>query len=444
MDNMAVSAEDWLIKGAVYQINPRTFSKEGTIKAVTKELPFLAGLGFKTMYLCPIFEADDSENPENWSERQKKSHTGNPKNPYRIMDYFNIDSEYGSEADLKEFIDESHRFGMRVLLDLVYMHIGPNAFILKTHPEFVKHDKNGNIVCSRFHFPYIDFNNEGLREYLWSNMVYFVGKLDADGYRCDVGDKVPLDFWTEGKRRMTAVKPDAVLINEGSDYSYLLGGFDACYCFSWHDCIYNVFKGTMTADSIKLRYEKVSKTLPNGGILLRDVDNHDTVTDWPERTETVAGHDGMELIQVMNYFIDGLPMVYCGNELADSAKLSMFANRFHMGDFEVTDRSIAKEDYSLRRQGIMKKLNLYRRASDTLAYGKTVWLDTDHPESVILFMREYNGERILFAGNLGKEDLTVIVSEALNGGELIFANGGELPVNGSLALSAHGYVTVKY
>ena len=52
---------DWFKKSAVYQINPRTFCEEGTIKAVTKELPKLAELGFKIMYLCPIFEEDASD-----------------------------------------------------------------------------------------------------------------------------------------------------------------------------------------------------------------------------------------------------------------------------------------------------------------------------------------------------------------------------------------------
>ena len=72
---------DYFKKSAVYQINPRTFCKEGTIKAVTKELPTLAELGFKIMYLCPIFEEDDSPDRSFWSDRQMMSETQNPKNP---------------------------------------------------------------------------------------------------------------------------------------------------------------------------------------------------------------------------------------------------------------------------------------------------------------------------------------------------------------------------
>lgn len=74
----AVAAPDWLARSAVYQINLRTFSKEGTLRATAAELPFLASLGFGVMYLCPIFEADPSCDRANWSDRQKQYGTNNP------------------------------------------------------------------------------------------------------------------------------------------------------------------------------------------------------------------------------------------------------------------------------------------------------------------------------------------------------------------------------
>ena len=51
MIKKALEAPEWLKAGEIYQINPRTFCAEGTIKAVTKQLPFLADFGFKIMYL---------------------------------------------------------------------------------------------------------------------------------------------------------------------------------------------------------------------------------------------------------------------------------------------------------------------------------------------------------------------------------------------------------
>ena len=439
MKYQAIPAPDWLARNAIYQINPRTFSPEGTIAAITGELPALKALGFNILYLCPIFEEDASEDRANWSERQKKFGTENPKNPYRMNNYFSIDSEYGTIDDLREFIAEAHRLEMRVLLDLVYLHIGPNAPILKRHPEFAKQDNDGNILLSPWHFPNLDFHCPGLREYLWCNMVYYVGELDVDGFRCDVGDGVPIDFWNEGRRRMQSIKPDAVLINEGSKWDYLLTGFDASYFFWWHECLYSVFKGEKPLE--ELRRGSTPEGIPTGGLLLRDIDNHDTVTDWPERTEIMAGHDGMELIEVINYLIDGIPMVYCGNELADSANINMFANRFHMGRYQVTDRSIAREDYSLRRQDVIKTLNTLKQESDVLRHGVTRWLSNSAEDKILSFERDHHGSKLILIGNVTKETLTVIVDACLDG-RVLMSHGSEIG-NKSVTLDAYGYLVLE-
>lgn len=443
MKYKAICPPEWLSRSAVYQINPRTFSREGTIKAVTDELPKLKDLGFRVMYLCPIFEEDNSEDRSFWSARQKKSETDNPKNPYRMNNYFKIDSEYGTEDDLREFIEEAHRLGMRVLLDLVYLHIGPNAPILKRHPEFARQDADGNTVCTDWNFPYLDYNSDGLREYLWCNMIYYIGEMDADGFRCDVGDGVPTDFWVEARRRMKAVKPDSVLINEGSNWNNLLKGFDSSYCFDWHVNLYKAFSGEISAAECRAFLEKLANEIPSGAKLIFDIDNHDTVTDWPARTETVAGHDGMEQIEVINYLLDGIPMVYCGNELADSANHSMFANRFHMGKYEVTDRrGLEKLDYSIRRQEIMKRLNALKLESDILCYGSTVWVDNSAPEKVFSFSREYGGKKIVFIGNISCEKAAFRFNTE-SGGRALFTNGAEKISDGTIELEPRGYIVLE-
>ena len=86
MKDRALTAPEWLARSAVYQINPRTFSAEGTLSAVAREIPALHAMGFRVLYLCPIFEADASDDTAFWSDRQRKSQTMNPKNPYRMKD----------------------------------------------------------------------------------------------------------------------------------------------------------------------------------------------------------------------------------------------------------------------------------------------------------------------------------------------------------------------
>ena len=157
MKRTAIASPDWFNKSAIYQINPRTFSKDGTIQAITEEIPFLKDLGFRILYLCPIFEEDAATDPKNISPRQKKSKTNNPKNPYRMRDYYFIDSEYGTADDLKELIEKAHALDMRVLLDLVYAHIGEGAPIIKRNPEFVEQNPDGSFIYTGWNFPKLNF-----------------------------------------------------------------------------------------------------------------------------------------------------------------------------------------------------------------------------------------------------------------------------------------------
>ena len=421
----ALPAPEWLTAGAVYQINPRTFSAEGTLAAVTRELPFLADLGFGTIYLCPIFEEDASENRDNWSKRQKASETQNPKNPYRMNDYFRIDTEYGTMDDLAECIRECHRLGMRVLLDLVYLHIGPNAAILQAHPEFAKQNPDGSFLCGSWNFPLLNFNHPGLREYLWSNMIYYIAVLDADGFRCDVGDGVPADFWAEGRRRICAVKPDAVLINEGSRGESLTTAFHGIYGFSWHSCIYEILTGQKPASALSENWQSTNTAYPPGALILRDMDNHDTVTDWPQRTECLAGHTGMDLIQALNFCIDGIPMVYCGNELCDTTTLSMFANRFYPGRFHPTPREELKHTpQSLRRQNLIRTLNTARKTDFLLRNGAVFWLEQDQPDTVIAFVRSDGRRKLWFLGNCSGTAADVCLDSPLPEEAAVLLNSG--------------------
>ncbi len=443
MKNIAAYTPEWLAKSSVFQINPRTFCEEGTIKAIIKELPFIADLGFGVVYLCPIFEADASEDRSFWSIRQKASNTNNPKNPYRMNSYFEIDEEYGTNADLREFVDECHRLGMKAMLDLVYLHMGPNAGIFKRHPEFAKQDADGNVIKNYWNFPELDYDHEGVREYMWSNMVYYIGEFGVDGFRCDVGDNVPLDFWREGLRRIRTINPQAALIDEGWNHQSLKV-FSSIYSFYWHDKIHDVIVGEAKAEDLRAIWEENLAKQLKGTKYLRDMDTHDTVTDWPERSEITAGHNGMETIIAMNYIIDGIPMIYAGNELGDTSKQSMFSNRFFRGDFAPTDRNIANEGYSIRRQTVIKALNSMKKEWEVLDKGETLWIDNSKGESIVSFRRSFGDKTVVFIGNLSKQDADVTIDFDFTGMKTVLAgeNAPEIKDN-NLKIPTYSYMILE-
>ena len=150
----------------------------------------------------------------------------------------------------------------------------------------------------------------------------------------------------------------------------------------------------------------------------------------------VAGHDCMELILATNYMIDGVPMVYCGNEIADQTRVSMFANRFHPGAFSFTDRNTVGAHVD-RRKEIIKTLNAMRAELAVLSETETQWIPVEN-DSILAFKRAGTEEEILFAGNFSENDSEIV----LESGEVLLSNNAFFH-NGTVRLSSYGYIIIR-
>ena len=306
---LLMNSESKANRSVIYQMFLRPFTEEGTFSAAAEMLNHVRSLGVDVVYLCPVFYQDDEALPEHWSDRQNKSGLGNPQNPYRIKDYFHVDPEYGSDDDLRAFTEKAHTLGLRVMLDLVYYHCGPTAVFLEKHPDFVKQDENGNIRYGLWHFPELNFENPKLREYLWENMEFFVREYGVDGYRCDVGDSVPLSFWEEGRKRLEALRPDIIMLNEGTNPEYL-NAFDVNYDFRWAGMVPSVCAGDASAADLQTYWQEIHDKLPESGLVLRSIDNHDIANDCGSlRIEDRLGSAAVEACLTLNFAMDGVPFL---------------------------------------------------------------------------------------------------------------------------------------
>lgn len=387
----------------------RPFTPEGTLRAAVKLLPHVAASGFDIVYLCPIALADDDMRPKYWSERQRAAGTGNPKNPYRIKDYFAIDPEYGSDEDLKAFVGESHSLGLRVILDIVYLHCGPKAVFIDDHPEFIERDESGAMKYSRWNFPLINYGCPELREYLWDNMVYFVKEFDVDGYRCDVAPAIPLDFWEEGRRRIEAIKSDVIMLSEGDRPEDQLLAFDLNWAFPWLNTLDGVWNGEMPASDLLAVWQKMHDSFPMGARFMRAYETHGNADrNADNRFEKRWGAAGVEAALFLNFMIDGVPFVYNGAEVADNVRHNVWANRFH-GHNNVIDWSWALTEKGQSRLAFVRELIHLRHSQPALSCGFTRWLDNDAPNALLAFFREGGGQRLLCVVNSGGEPVRAAV-----------------------------------
>ena len=161
----ARTAPEFLDRTVIYQLFLRSFTPQGTIKAAAGLLDHLAELGVDIVYLCPVAQSDDDERQSYWSKRQLASQLGNPKNPYRIKDFFRIDEEYGNDEDLLAFVRKAHNLGLKVMLDLVYLHCGPQAVFIEDQPDFVKRNPDASVLYGPWNFPLLNCESTVLREY---------------------------------------------------------------------------------------------------------------------------------------------------------------------------------------------------------------------------------------------------------------------------------------
>ena len=121
---------------------------------------------------------------------------------------------------------------MKVFLDLVYVHCGPNCVLKDMYPDAFQRNADGTVKMTRWRFPYINFESRQTRKYLVDSMLFWM-KNGADGFRCDSGDMVPVEFWEEAARACRKVNPELVLINEGNQPKALEKAFDANYGWPW-------------------------------------------------------------------------------------------------------------------------------------------------------------------------------------------------------------------
>ena len=107
-------SENWWESAVFYQIYPRSFKDSnndgiGDLAGVIEKLDHLndgkgGGLGIDAIWFSPFFPSPQADFG------------------YDVSDYCNIDSDYGTLEDFDQLVEESHRRGIKIVLDLVLNH----------------------------------------------------------------------------------------------------------------------------------------------------------------------------------------------------------------------------------------------------------------------------------------------------------------------------------
>lgn len=220
--NKDMSAKNkWFKEVVVYQIYPRSFYDTnrdgiGDINGIIEKLDYIKELGVDVIWLSPVYKSPNDDNG------------------YDISDYRDIMDEFGSLSDCEKLICETHKRGMKLLMDLVVNHTSdehkwfveskkskdnkyrdyyiwrkgkdgapPNRWRSNFSFSAWEYDKNTDeyyLHCFSKKQPDLNWQNEKVRKEVYDLMRFWLDK-GIDGFRMDVINFIgkPLSFDTDSE-----------------------------------------------------------------------------------------------------------------------------------------------------------------------------------------------------------------------------------------------------
>ena len=163
----------------IYELHVGTFNRKnkdavGTFEDVIEKLPYLQSLGINAIELLPIAEFPGGIS---WGY--------NPAAP------FAIEQDYGGALGFAKLVNEAHKAGIAVIIDVVYNHFGPSDVDLWQFDGWSENEKGGIYFYNdhRSKTPWgdtrPDYGRPEVRQYIKDNALMWLRKFHCDGLRMD-------------------------------------------------------------------------------------------------------------------------------------------------------------------------------------------------------------------------------------------------------------------
>jgi hypothetical protein len=155
----------------VYEAHIGTLTVPGTYDAARGVLPHLADLGVTILQILPV---SDFSGSFGWG--------------YDGVNLWAPTRLYGTPDDLRQLVDDAHRLGIGVILDVVYNHIGPEGSFLQQFSCSWFTDRYENEWGEAINF---DGENSGpVRDFFIANAAYWIREFHFDGLRLDATQSI--------------------------------------------------------------------------------------------------------------------------------------------------------------------------------------------------------------------------------------------------------------
>jgi 1,4-alpha-glucan branching enzyme len=455
----------------IYELMTDDFTAEyrngrAPIDAVLDKLDYLTGLGFNAIEFMPWIAWPD-ENPFSWG--------------YDPAYYFSVESLYvhvaGDEVNrlsrLNRLVNECHRRGLHVLLDVVLQHAQPGATDSGFAYYWLWQQPNESPFVGRFtdaptfgSLP-LDYNNPCTQQFAVDVCAYWVNKFGLDGLRfdetsgfrrADKPDRGLPAILADLKARLAeaGAGPNVSLILEDTwDYQAVnttnVAGATNCWFDPMRARPYDYLPPWGHVDTRFLRVLNSGKDFAAGKGPVMYVENHDHMSV----TLVAGGRDRWYRVQpylIALYTCPGAVMVHNGQEFGQSEYLPeddsglppdqkrVRPRPLHWGQCEDATGHLIRDKYAFlarirREHPALRSSNFYPDSyEERWAHFSPDGYGLDEDKQVVIYHRwgpapDGGLERFIIVLNFSGSDQSVDVPFSTNGPWPDLLNGGQVRVD---------------
>ncbi len=323
-------------EAVIYELHVGAFTDEGSYRAASARLDDLRQLGVTAIELMPL-----STTPGWWNWG------------YDGVGHFAPSARYGAPDELKAFVDEAHRRGLMVLLDVVYNHFGAEGNYL--------HGYAREFFDAAVRTPWgdgLDFAAAAVREFVIHNALYWLEEFRFDGLRLDAVDRIVDASELHVLRELAERAPEGrhlTLENDDNAAALLTSDYRA----QWNDDVHHALHvlvtgetggyyrdyaeeplahlGRALAEGFAYQGEpsihrgrrrgEVSTDLPSSAFV-SFLQNHDQVGNraFGDRIHALASAEAVRAATAVVLLAPQIPLLFMGQEWAASSPFPFFCD----------------------------------------------------------------------------------------------------------------------
>lgn len=386
----------WSKQTNIYEVNLRQYTASGSFADFAKSLPRLKDMGVEILWFMPITPI---------GIEGRKMTAADLGSYYAVRNYKTVNDEFGTMDEWKKLVKTAQGMGFKVITDWVANHTALDNPWVKIHPDFYVKDSSGKLVSP---FDWTDvyklnYKNNELRDSMITAMKFWINETGIDGFRCDVAEEVPQDFWKQCIDSLRKIK-NVFMLAEGEKPWLHEAGFNETY--TWQNMhlmkeLYEGKKSLLYFDSVLAHNISI---YPKNAARLYFTSNHDE-NSW-NGTEYEKYGDAAKAFAVFTQTIyQSIPLIYTGQEEPNTKRLKFFVKdtiewkQYAMAPFYKTLLHLRKSNPALAYDAAYKKLST---SSDT---------------AVFAYLRQSGNHKVLVVLNFSSKPQKFYINDAAINGE---------------------------